>query len=87
MDEVQLMHDILSALPAAWQPHVGAVLQWMALLALLLPMLKSAAARVTTSPQARYWVDALFHVLDLLAANSKPMEDRPMPPPKRKERP
>lgn len=85
--DFETLQQIVAMLPPEWQRHVATIALCIPLLSLLLVPAKWAVSKWVTSPQLRWWFDALFRVLDLIVINTKSMEMRPMAEPKPKKEP
>lgn len=72
---------VLSILPPEHRHTAEAVLAWMAFIAVNLAWLKPLAAKAPV--QWRTWLDAIFKVLDLVAANTRGLHTRPVKEPKK----
>ena len=83
--DIETLQQIWSMLPPEWQRHVATLVLLWPPYNLVLWGAKHAVAKWVTSPQARYWCEALFKLGDLIAINTKSMDLHPMAEPKKKE--
>jgi hypothetical protein len=84
--DIETLQQLINLLPPEWQRHVNTALAVIVFVSANLLWLKPAAAKLITSPSGRYWADALFKMLDGIALNTRGLDTRPLPPPKKSKK-